>query len=220
MMAKNISGNQTNFGKFIRQLVTGMIVGGVSVAAMMMLFEPAKATALAVSPIILGGIGLMYLMMGGFVGFSLAAPGVGSKLINVEDREELIEQRPILLSSAILSAAIGGGLMLLAYVALNGAAGPVTGVVAFAIFAGILTLSAIASIRLWPRYDELMKRLTMDASAWMGGLLFAVLALWGGAAGVGLMAAPTGLDLVSLGFGIMLLSSFIATARLGMLMPR
>ena len=66
--------------KLAVQLISGGLVGGIGSYAAMSLIDP---KTMNVDQIIVGGIGFIYLMMLLFVCFSLLAPKLGSKILNV-----------------------------------------------------------------------------------------------------------------------------------------
>ena len=84
--------------KLVIQLLTGGVFGGVAGFAGMSLIDPSE---LAGDQIILAGVGLIYLLMGLLVGIGIASPKLGSKVLNLQDAEEIIEQRRILTGSTI-----------------------------------------------------------------------------------------------------------------------
>ena len=84
---------------------------------------------------------------------------------------------------------------------------------------GPFTVISAIMLPMWRNFDELWRRLTIDASAIAGNILLAICVIWGGGAAAGLVAGPHPLDLVSAAFGIFLLATFIAVGRRGMMTP-
>jgi hypothetical protein len=172
---------------------------------------------MAVDQVILSGVGFVYLLMGVIVGFGLIAPNLGSNVLNVEDADEIRDQRRILTGSAICMTALGAALMALPF------AGPGRTISPLAGLGGVLAAIAlliIVSIRDWKYYDELMRELSKEAGNIAFSGIGGVLMIWGAAAWVGLMSAPTPLGLIALVAGGFLLAIFIASGRKGLLMPR
>lgn len=200
--------------KLVIQLLTGGVFGGVAGFAGMSLIDPSE---LAGDQIILAGVGLIYLLMGLLVGIGIASPKLGSKVLNLQDAEEIIEQRRILTGSTISMIALGAALMALSFAKTGGAVTPAVGL--GGIFAALL-LFVVISVRDWKYYDEMLLQLSRDA----GNLAFCgigtILLVWGSAAATGFATAPTALGLVSLVAGGFLLAIFVATARAGLMMPR
>lgn len=207
--------------KMLVSMAAGAVSGGVGMTLMLTFFDRAAWPDPDPSRLAVASIGLIYALMGLIVGAGILAPGAGAKLLNVEDRDELIEQRAVLAGSAVGCVAIGAALILLGLAA--GIGGPV-GVSPSLAFGGLvaaLLLSGLVSWRQWRLYDELMRSLIQDGAAMGGYLIFFALTLWGAGSATGVLAAaPQPLDLVSLAFGLMLLGCFIAIGRRGMLMPR
>ncbi|MGL5837832.1 MAG: hypothetical protein ACRCY3_04950 [Sphingorhabdus sp.] len=200
--------------KMIFQLVSGGIVGGLAGYFGIGLLG---AENMAADQVIVSGTGLVYLLMGVLVGFGLVAPKLGSNILNVEDAEEIEEQRRILSGSTICMVALGAALMALP---LAGPGGSIPPLVGFGGLLAALTLLIAISIRDWKHYDEMLRELSRDA----GNLAFSgiggVLLIWGSAAWLGLAAAPTPLGLIAVISAGFLLSIFVATARRGLLRPR
>jgi hypothetical protein len=200
--------------KLIFQLVSGGIVGGLAAYFGLGVIG---AKDMAADQIIVSGVGLVYLLMGVVVGLGLIAPKLGSGILNVEDAEEIREQRRILTGSTICIVPLGAALMALPMAGPGGAISPLVG------FGGLLAALALLiwiSIRDWKFYDEMLLELSKDA----GNLGFCgiggVLLIWAAAAWVGLVAPPTPLGLVALVSGGFLLAICIASARKGLLYPR
>jgi hypothetical protein len=200
--------------KLIFQLVSGGIVGGLAGYLGVGLLDAEK---MAVDQIIVSGVGLVYLLMGVIVGFGLIAPRLGSGILNVEDADEIREQRRVLTGSTICMVALGAALMALPMAGPGGAISPLAGL------GGLLAALAILpiiTIRDWKYYDEMLWDVSRDAgnlafSGIGGGLL-----IWASAAWLGLAVAPTPLGLVALITGGFLLAIFVASARKGLLRPR
>jgi hypothetical protein len=200
--------------KIIFQLVSGGIVGGLAGYFGIGLWN---AQSMAPDQVIVSGIGLIYLLMGVIVGFGLIAPKLGSSVLNVEDAEEINEQRRILTGSTICMVALGAALMVLP---MAGPGGSITPLVGIGGLLAALAVLIIVSIRDWKYYDEMLRELSRDA----GNLAFCgiggVLLIWAAAAWLGLAVAPTPLGLVALVMGGFLLAIFVASARKGLLKPR
>lgn len=207
--------------KMVVQALLGGLVGAGGMFAAMSLLKGDGGLDWQPSQIVLVGVGMIYLLMGIFVGLGALAPRLfGARMLNVADAEEIVEERTGMGGSAVSSAAIGLVLMLLAYVTVDGARGPVTPAAAFWILLAMLVATTAASLWMWRSFDELWRRLTVEAGALTANLLLALLIVWGAAAATGLVAGPHPLDLVSAAFGSLLLATFIAAGRRGMMQPR
>jgi hypothetical protein len=210
--APEVKMNKTR--KLIFQLISGGIVGGLASYFGLGVLD---ADEMSPDQIIVGGVGLIYSLMGLIVGFGLMAPKLGSNILNVEDADEIREQRRILTGSMICMVAFGGALIGLALAGPGETISPMTG---FGGLLAALALLIVISIRDWKYYDEMLWDVSRDA----GNLAFCgiggVLLLWASAAWLGLATAPTPLTLVALVSGGFLLSIFVASARKGLLRPR
>jgi hypothetical protein len=206
--------NMNKTRKLIFQLVSGGIVGFV---AAYFGFAIVGAEKMGSDQIIVSGIGLIYLMLGLIVGIGLLAPSLGSGILNVEDADEIREQRRILTGSSICMIALGSAFIALPFSGPGGAVAPIWG------FGGLLAALAIftaISVRDWKYYDEMLLELSKDA----GNLAFcgisSIILIWAAAAWAGLAAAPSPLGLIALVSGGFLLAIFVASARRGLLRPR
>ena len=205
--------------KMALQALIGALAGGGGMLAAMWLLE-GETLAWRPSQIILAGVGLIYALMGLFVGLGVLAPrAFGQRMLNVADAEEIVEERANMGGSALSSILIGAALALLAYTTVDGANAPVSAPAAFWIVLALLAIGTAITLPIWRRLDELWRRLTIDASAIAGNILLVLCVVWGGAAAAELVAGPHPLDLVSAAFGIFLLATFIAVGRRGMMTP-
>ena len=200
--------------KLIFQMAFGGLLGGLAGYFGLGLLD---AENMAIDQVTVSGVGLIYLLMGLICGFGLVAPKLGSSILNVEDADEIRDQRRVLTGSTLCMIALGAALIVLP---LAGADGPISPVAAFGGLLAALALLIVVSIRDWKYYDEMMLQLSRDAGniacCGIGGTLL----VWASAASLGLIAAPTPLALVAIISGGFLLAIFIASGRRGLLMPR
>ncbi|MBU0825515.1 MAG: hypothetical protein KKA44_14915 [Alphaproteobacteria bacterium] len=210
--------------KMAIQAAIGAAAGAGGMFAGLQLVEGQGGFDWTGSSIFLFGIGLVYALMGVFVGIGTVAPRLfGQRLLNVADAEEIVEERANMAGSAVGCLVLGAAVMLLAHAAAADAAGSaalVAPALAFWILLTVLVGFTAISVWMWRGFDELWRQLTVEVSALTGNLLLVVLIVWGGAAATGLVAGPQPLDLVSLSFGAMLLACFLAAGRRGMMTPR
>lgn len=214
MMTDSIEPKNTKTSKVVLQLLVGGLAGaimGYFTAGYLVSANAAGDEAAVVA------VGLAYLAMGLFCGAGLVMPGLGAKLLNVEDRGELEEQRRMLTGSSLCMAAIGAALLLLAAA---GAGSGISDAVAYAGLLAAVVLTCIVTWRDWDHYDELMLQLSRDAGnfAFLG--VGGVILLWSAAAHLGLANALSPLSLVALVAGGLLLAVFVAAGRRGLLQPR
>ena len=201
----------------LKMLVGAAVGGGVSAAAMA-LAGAGLLDAMGPSRVALAGVGLVYLLMGAFVAFGLVAPQAGAKLLNVGDADELRDERAGMARSVAVMAITGILLFLLALARTPGfAAGPVSAEVAM----GALLLSTAAGVfaswRWRNAFDELNWQLGLEGCLWAFCLSWVVLSLWAAADFLGFGAVMTPIDVVTTLAAMMLLGSFIAIGKRGMM---
>lgn len=199
----------------IFRMLAGAVVGGVaSFLFFRFVGEPnmdlRNPTVLAAA-----GCGIVYLLIGLMVALGVAAPKTGAHFLNVEDAEELREERHKIGTSSIACILIG--ILVLVLAASGGAIGSQTAlVVAAACLAGIIAVTVAGA----KRYDELTRQLGQEASAWGFYATLVVLGGWAALAHLGFVAWISPLGFVALSISLQLLTAFIAVGRRGMLMPR
>jgi hypothetical protein len=200
--------------KLIFQLVSGGIIGGL---ASFLSFGLADIETMSADQISVFGVGLIYLLMGLTVGFGLIAPKLGSRILNVEDANEIGEQRRILTGSTICMVVLGAALIVLPMAGPDRSISPIA---AFGALLLALALLILISVRDWKYYDEMLIQLSLKAGnlafAGVGGMLL----IWSTAAWLELAPHPTPLSMIAVIAGGFLLSIFVASARMGLLRPR
>lgn len=204
-----------SWGKLALQAILGGVVGAAGAMAwsaygtdLLPNEPPSGAGALA-------GVGLIYGAMGLFVALGVIWPGLGSRLLNVADREDLVDQRAMLAGGAIACTGLGAGLFVMAIAGPGGAVPGIWGVLALA--GSIVLLGAITIVQ-WRRYDELYMNVSLESGAVTLTLLLPILMIWAALAHIG-AATLDPLGVIALIAGLTLLGTFIATGRRGMLHP-
>jgi hypothetical protein len=205
-----------NYRKLLIQLVVGAVFGAVMGLGISALLLPQLEIENGVGAFALAGVGLMYTVMGLFVALGLMFPSVGAKVLNVADREDLADQRALLTGSAVCCIALGLALLMLA---LSGPQGQISGALAAGALAFAFVLSAVITVFQWKLYDELMRGISMEASAFMAAILVPAIALWAVLTHLGQAGPIDPLGLIALLAGSMLLGSFMAAGRRGLLLP-
>lgn len=195
-------------------LVVGAVIGFAGAHGMMTAIDGGALGTPGGSEIAALCVALVYFLMGIAVAVGAAAPRAGSTFLNVEDADELREQRSTLWPSAVSCMALAGGL---AALALSGRGGVLTPGAALAIFLGSCFLATGLSIGVRRVADELMRQLMRDGAAASFYLTFAVLGGWAVLAHLGHIAAPAMLDIVTLFYALTLIGSFWVIGRRGML---
>jgi hypothetical protein len=162
-------------------------------------------------------VGAVYLLIGFSLVIGTASPQMGAKFLNVEDADELREQKQVLSLSGWAMALWGAALLVLALAAPDG---PVPQAAALVVGLVGLVIGTVLSVLVYRASDELMLAVNLEAGALSYGLTFVTIGGWAMAAHLGYCPAPQPLDLLSLFYVLVLLASFIAVGRRGMLAIR
>jgi hypothetical protein len=214
--------NQTSSTpRWVRKLLIPALIGGVAgfaaSAGMMEFIDSSAVGGLDMSATVAALVGMVYVVIGFGVAFGSASPQVGAKFLNVEDADELREQKKVLGLSGVAMLMWGAALVALALAAPDG---PVPQGVALAVGLTGLVIGTVLSIQVYRASDELMLAVNLEGGALSYGLVFVVVGGWAMLAHLGYTAAPAPLDLLSLFYVLVLVASFIAIGRRGMLTIR
>jgi hypothetical protein len=207
--------------KWVKKMLIPALLGGVvgfaaSMAALQFIDSPAIG-GLGKSATIAALVGVLYIVIGLGVGLGTASPKVGARFLNVEDADELREQKKVLTWSG--AGMVLNGLSLIA-LALAAPEGPVPQALALMLGASGMVTSVGMSVVIYRQCDELMRAVNLEASAVGYAMVLVVVGLWAMLAHLGYAAAPAPLDLLTLFHVLVLVASFVATGRRGMLAPR
>lgn len=195
----------------------GAAVGAGTVSLALWGIGEGLLLAMGSSRIVLGGVGLVFLLIGAMVGFGLAAPQAGAKVLNVGDAEELVEDRPKLLLSTLYMGWIGVTLALLALARTpDFTAGIVAPGVALAALA-ILLFASLLSYRWMRSYDEFDRQLALEGGAWAFLIACAVLLPWAAFDALGWNVPLGSLDVIAVLAASLIAGSFVAVAKRGMM---
>ncbi len=162
-------------------------------------------------------VAMLYVFTGIAVGVGVLSPKVGAKFLNVEDAEELQEQRSMLTYSTF--GMIGAGAAL-GTVALGGEAGVVDPVWALVIYAGLTVLAVWLSLKSWKMQDELMRAVGRETGALSFYLTVGIGGTWALLAHLGFAPAPQPLDWLTMFWSLMLVACFIVIGKRGMMTMR
>lgn len=195
----------------------GGVVGFAASMGMLQFIDSPVVDGLSKSAAIAALVGVLYLLIGLLLIVGTASPQFGAKVLNVEDADELREQKQILSLSGWGMVLWGAALIALALAAPDG---PVPQAAALVIGLVGLVMGTVLSVLVYRASDELMLAVNLEAGALSYGLTFLTIGGWAMAAHLGYVAGPAPLDLLTLFYVLVLLASFIAVGRRGMLMPR
>ena len=203
--------------KAVTSGLAGAAVGAAGMVGLTTLYERGAFGDIGPSGMMACVAGFVYVLIGVQVALGVALPGLGRRFLNVEDAEELIEQRRMLGYAVAAMTAWGAALIV---VALAGPGGIVVPPIALAAALALVAACVGVTALMWRHMDELMR----DMSRQCGNLSFYLLLLVGGLwvmlAHLGYAAAPAPLDWLTMFTALTLLASFIAVGLRGMLMPR
>ena len=209
------------FKKHWLQVSVGAIIGFASAYFGIHIIESVlnpQDFKLSIELILAGGVAMLCALMGTIMIIGLALPKKhGVKFLNFEDTDELAEQEKILWGSSFVMLAIGIALFLLILSGPDGYFHPATGFSAMSI---AFIFSVITSVREWPHYDEMMRKLTIDSTYLTASILFTIIWFWCSAAWIGWVAMPTPIILLALFIGIYLISTFIIAGKMGLTKTR
>jgi hypothetical protein len=217
----NLSVPESTMPRWVRKLLipalTGAVAGFGVTFATMRFIGSSTVGGLDKSASVAALVGVLYALIGLIISIGAASPQVGAKFLNVEDADELREQKKVLILSGAAMILLGGALVALALAAPDG---PVPQGVALIVGLGGLLAGTALSALVYRAYDELMLAVNLEAGALSYGLVFAVVGGWAVLAHLDYAAAPAPLDLLTLFYVLVLAASFIAVGRRGMLAIR
>ena len=206
---------------WLRKLVIPALIGGVAgfsaSFAMMRFIDTDAVGGLDGSATIAALVGVLYVVIAVGILIGTANPGLGARFLNVEDADELREQKQMLLWSGGAMLLWGAALLALALAA---PAGPLPQNMALVIGAGGLLAGSVLSVLVYRASDELMLAVNLEAGALSYGLVLLVVGMWALLAHLGFVTGPQPLDLLTLLYVLVLVASFIAIGRRGMLAIR
>lgn len=203
--------------KTIFALVLGGIAGFFGAMGIMTLVNSGALGELGASREIALLVALIYVITGTSVGFGVVNPKLGSKFLNVEDADELREQRAMLGYSSLGIIALGGSLVV---AALGAPLGPIPKVVVAISVVVLIVFCGIMTSRQMKHTDELMRSVSTESGAMSYYLLLLFGGGWSLLAHLEYVAGPQPLDWLTMFAGLLLIGAFIACGRRGMLSMR
>lgn len=198
-------------------LALGMLCGAAGALAMDRLVDSGAVGEFDGSLFAAAMMGLIYFVTAAAVGIGLLSPRFGAQFLNVENAEELRDQRRMLSFNAVSMIAWGIMLFVLAVSGINGVVPPALALACVA----VLLAGAIALVLAqWRLMDELLRSVSSEA----GNIAFYLTMLFGGGwatlAHLGFAQGPAPLDWMTLFSGAGFVGAFAAAGRRGLLAPR
>ena len=200
--------------KMLVSAVLGAITGAFGVTVLLRWTDAAQAGD---SAVILSGVGLAYLAMGLMVGLGTVMPRAGSKVLNVEDSDELVESRQSLLGSSLANVVLGAMMIVLAN---SGTDGAISVEIAVASVLVALGVAGFLTVKGWKYQDELMRQVSLEGASIAGALVVVILLVWSAFAINGIGPEFEAKLVVALVMGMTLIGAFVAAGARGMLKPR
>lgn len=199
--------------------ISALLGGLMGFGAMFAFFEwggGEELEALGGDRIAVAAVGIVYFLTGLIVAFGLLAPRAGAKILNVEDADELIEMRGQLTRSVATFLLTGALLLVLSG---SGEGGTIRDEVVLGATALVLLVCTLLTWLTYRSFDELWRQLSNESSAAALGLLVPALLVWSVLAHLGRVEMSP-LGVIALTAALILVGTFIATGRRGMLTPK
>jgi len=203
--------------KHLIGLAVGMVSGIVGAFVMIRLVESGALGEFEGSQLAAALVGLIYILTAFGVAAGLVSPRLGAQYLNVENAEDLRDQRRMLALSA--AGMIAWGLILFVLAA-SGPMGTLPALPALLVAAGLLVAVIAATAVQWRLMDELLRQTSSEG----GNMAFYLTLLFGGGwaalAWLGFVGGPGHLDWITLFSVATLAGTFIAAGKRGLLNPR
>lgn len=193
----------------------GGIVGFLASFGFLRMTDFKSGLEMSVSHEIAGLVGLLYMLISLAVSFGVFMPNAGARILNVEDADELREQKKQLTLSSLGTVALGAALLVLA---LSGKSLPIDPLIgAFAAF-GLVVVAVITTLAMARYTDELQRSLSRDAIVSAFYLLFAIGGCWSVLAHTGIFPQANPLDWLTLFATMPLVGVFWQVGKRGLLL--
>lgn len=202
-------------GKLLLQSILGGIAGAGSVSLMLTLFGRERVGVVDVDEIVTIGVAAIFLLMGLFVGIGSLFPKAGSKVLNVSDEEELLEQRRMIGWGAIGSILIGVALLALML------ASPAFAILDAPVAAGLFVAAMLGLGGVWwasrNEGDELNQAINRDAAVLSGAWQLTLFGGWAVAAQFGYATMFAPLTFISGALALYLVCVFWVVGKRGLM---
>lgn len=203
--------------KHVVGVAVGMVAGIGGAFAMIRLIESGALGEFEGSQLAAAVVGLIFLLTAFGVGAGLVSPRLGAQYLNVENADDLRDQRRMLALSALGMIAWG---LILFILAASGPTGALQALPALIVVAGLLAAVTVLTAGQWRLMDELMRQISNEG----GNVAFYLTMLFGGGwatlAYLGFVPGPGHLDWITLISVATLAGTTIAAGKRGLLNPR
>ena len=177
--------------KTLFALGMGAVVGFLGASALMRVMDSERFAGAGASVEIASLVGMFYVIVGLMVGLGALNPKAGAKVLNVEDEDELREQRQQLLYSSLGMGLAGVALVAVAH---GGTAGSIEPAVALAVYLVCMVIAVIVSILSRKHSDELMRAIGTETASLSYYLMLFIGGSWALLAHLGYLPGPQPLD--------------------------
>ena len=201
----------------LMRTMVGAIFGAGSAALILLLLRGSGVDLRDPGVVLTLMAGLCYLLMGFIVAVGAMVPRTGALILNVEDEEELREERPTLAPGGVSSVLLG--LFLLSLLAFHEAAS-IGRELVLAIAAAFLSGSVVFGVVSHKRSDELTRQISLEASALALQVIALVFGGWAALAWLGYVGWISPLAFLGSYALIHLAAVFAIITQRGMMMPR
>jgi predicted lysophospholipase L1 biosynthesis ABC-type transport system permease subunit len=212
--------NTLNWKKLSAQVLVGAAMGAAFVSGLLLLFKDRGLELDDPGQMIALGTGAVYALIGLMVGLGALAPRTGTRLLNVEDAEELTDQRTILGYSAVSCVLIGLFFLVLAAVPAGSEGGWVSSNLAAVVAGGSLLALVLLTHLTNRRVDELTRQVSMEAQALTLSVAMVLFGGWAGLSHLGYTPWISPLAFVAGLALLQLLAIFWVAAKRGLMTPR
>ena len=220
-METQIAAAPPKWRKFLLQNAVGFVIGLGGFYGLSRLYLDGALGELGASQIVAGTTGLAFLVLALVLAFAIiigiAMPRVGARVLNLEDEEELREQRRLIALSAVAPVAMGAAMCTLA---LAGPGGILQPQAALWIVLAMWLVATPVSFWLWKVMDELEREMSRECGNLSYYLIFLVGGSWALLAYSGVMTGPAALDWLTMFHALPLVAGVIVAGRRGMLRQR